>query len=79
MAILKLGPARQIYYQLIEGEPERPFLVFLHEGLGCTEMWKGFPSILCRETGYPGIVYDRLGYGRSSRLTDSRTIHYMHE
>lgn len=79
MAILKLGHSKQIYCELIDGEQERPHLVFLHEGLGCTEMWKRFPHILCRETGCPGIVYDRLGYGRSSPLTDPRTIHYLHE
>ena len=79
MAILKLGHAKQIYYELIDGEEDRPHLVFLHEGLGCTEMWKEFPHILCNETGCPGIVYDRLGYGRSSPLADSWTIHYLHK
>jgi len=79
MAFLKIDHTRQIYYELIDGQQDRPYLVFLHEGLGCTEMWKGFPRLLCKETGCPGIVYDRLGYGRSSPLTDSMTLHYMHK
>ncbi|MEQ8162201.1 MAG: alpha/beta hydrolase [Smithellaceae bacterium] len=79
MAILKLGHAKQIYYESINGEEESPHLVFLHEGLGCTEMWQEFPHTLCKETGCPGIVYDRLGYGRSSPLTDLWTIHYLHK
>ena len=79
MAILKLGQTKQIYYELVDGTQENAYLVFLHEGLGCTEMWKGFPQLLCSDTGCPGIIYDRLGYGRSSPLIDSKTIHYMHE
>lgn len=79
MAILKVGETQQIYYELIDGDHERPYLIFLHEGLGCTEMWKEFPHKLCKETSSPGIVYDRLGYGRSSALTHSWTINYMRD
>ncbi len=79
MPRIVLTQAEEVYYELIGGEQEKPYLVFLHEGLGCTEMWMGFPRALCRETGCPGIVYDRLGYGRSSPLARPRTIHYLHE
>ncbi len=78
MAILKLGNSKQIYYELIDGDEGRPHLIFLHEGLGCTEMWRAFPRTLCSETGCPGIVYDRLGYGRSSPFVHTRTVHYLH-
>lgn len=43
-----------------------PALVFLHEGLGSIDMWKSFPRLLCRETGLPGMAYERMGYGRSA-------------
>ncbi len=43
-------------------------LVFLHEGLGCIELWRNFPEHLCEATGRPGVVYDRRGYGGSSPL-----------
>jgi pimeloyl-ACP methyl ester carboxylesterase len=69
----------RIYYRFIEGKPERTHLVFLHEGLGCDAMWGGFPDRLCTACQCPGLVYDRLGYGRSSGLQHPRTIHYMHE
>ncbi|MFW5932262.1 MAG: alpha/beta fold hydrolase [Desulfohalobiaceae bacterium] len=45
-----------------------PVLVFLHEALGCIDMWKGFPEQLCQRTALPGLVYDRLGHGGSSPL-----------
>jgi len=68
----------RLYYQLIAGNTARPYLVFLHEGLGCIAMWGDFPAKLCAATGCPGLVYDRLGYGRSSALNHPRTIHYLH-
>ncbi len=58
---------------------DNPYLVFVHEGLGCEAMWKRFPELLCKTTGCPGLIYDRLGYGRSSPLDRAHTIHYMHE
>lgn len=79
MAILKLRDSHQIYYEVIDGELGRPCLIFLHEGLGCTEMWQEFPRRLCRENGCPGIVYDRLGYGRSSPATCTWTKDYLRD
>jgi pimeloyl-ACP methyl ester carboxylesterase len=55
-----------IAYTMIEGDPMLPYLVFLHEGLGCTAMWGDFPRRLCKATACPGLIYDRLGYGCSS-------------
>jgi len=43
----------------------RPTLVFLHEGLGCIEIWRDFPETLCESIGCSGLVYDRRGYGGS--------------
>lgn len=74
-----LNDTDQIFYEMIEGRLDFPALVFLHEGLGCHAMWTDFPRFLCRKTGCPGLVYDRLGHGKSSSLTSPRTIHYMHE
>jgi pimeloyl-ACP methyl ester carboxylesterase len=50
-----------------DGTPDAyaPTLVFLHEGLGSIELWRGFPSALCARTGLRGFAYDRTGYGRS--------------
>ncbi len=79
MGTLKLSHGGEIYYEFIPGEPGEPYLLFLHEGLGSTAMWKKFPGMLCKETGYPGLLYDRLGHGRSSALMAPRRINYLHE
>ncbi len=79
MPRLQLDEEQHIHYQVIDGDKERPYLVFLHEGLGCEKMWGGFPQRLCATSGCPGLVYDRLGYGKSSPLPHKRTIHYLHE
>jgi pimeloyl-ACP methyl ester carboxylesterase len=56
---------------------ERTTLVFLHEGLGCIEMWRDFPQRLCDATRCAGIVYDRTGYGRSTPWPSEPGVRYM--
>ena len=56
---------------------ERTTLVFLHEGLGCIEMWRDFPQQLCDATFCNGIVYDRTSYGRSSAWPSDPGLRYM--
>lgn len=77
MSLLRLGAHQQIFYEDYAGTS--PCLVFLHEGLGCTALWRDFPQRLCQQTGCSGLVYDRIGYGQSSSLVHPRTIHYLHE
>jgi pimeloyl-ACP methyl ester carboxylesterase len=79
VAQITIDRDRQLYYARIDGDAHAPCLVFLHEGLGCTAMWHDFPERLCRLTGCPGLIYDRWGFGRSSRANVPRTIHYLHE
>src|SRR5260370_30412163 len=56
---------------------ERTTLVFLHEGLGCIEMWRDFPQRLCDATMCAGVVYDRTAYGRSSPWPFDPGVLYM--
>ena len=56
---------------------ERTTLIFLHEGLGCIEMWRDFPQRLCDATRCPGIVYDRTGYGGSTPWPTDPGVRYM--
>jgi pimeloyl-ACP methyl ester carboxylesterase len=56
---------------------ERTTLVFLHEGLGCIEMWHDFPQLLCDAAQCNGLVYDRTGYGRSSAWPVDPGVKYM--
>lgn len=79
MPKLNFNDTQYIHYQCIEGDNNKPHLVFLHEGLGCIEMWKGFPKLLCELSGCPGLIYDRIGYGKSSPLTTERTVNYLHD
>ena len=60
-----------------ERNPGRPVLVLLHEGLGCLEMWRGFPDALAQATGCPVFAYSRAGYGASDPVTLPRPIDYM--
>ena len=78
MPELRIDKNHRLYYQLIQGDTTMPYLVFLHEGLGSTGMWREFPERLCKKTGCPGLVYDRLGYGKSSPSNHLRTVHYLH-
>jgi pimeloyl-ACP methyl ester carboxylesterase len=52
-------------------------LLFLHDALGCSESWKGFPSTLCEEMGSVGFTYDRLGHGKSAATTAKWSKGYL--
>lgn len=53
-------------------------LVFLHEGLGSVDLWRGFPDALVAGAQRPGFVYSRYGNGWSTELTEPRRPDYMH-
>lgn len=65
-----------IYHQ--ENNPNRPTLIFLHDSLGCTALWRDFPTALGQMTNCNVLVYDRLGYGKSDPMPDvPRPVNYM--
>ena len=55
-----------------------PTLVFLHEGLGCVQMWRNFPEQLAGATGLGALNYSRAGYGGSDPAILPRRTDYMH-
>lgn len=55
----------------------RPTLVFLHEGLGCIEIWRDFPETLCESIDCSGLVYDRRGYGGSEMFEGPWPVDYL--
>ena len=69
---------RRIEVRTIAGDPGRPSLVFLHEGLGSVAMWRGFPARVAEVTGCPALVYSRYGYGGSDLLQAPFAVDYMH-
>ena len=57
-----------------------PVIVFLHEGLGCIDLWGDFPDRIATLTGLDGFLYNRLGHGRSDPLVSAAPDpHHMHE
>lgn len=60
------------------GEGDTAPLVFLHEGLGSIQSWKGFPERLAAATGRRAVVYSRSGYGSSDPAALPRPVGYMH-
>ena len=63
----------------IPGDPSRPPLLLLHEGLGSVSMWRDFPARLAGRTGCRTIAYSRAGHGRSSRRPAPPDARFMHE
>jgi pimeloyl-ACP methyl ester carboxylesterase len=57
LAALRLVPA--------EAVPGAPPVVFLHDALGSISLWRDLPDRLCSTLGREGLVFDRLGFGRS--------------
>jgi pimeloyl-ACP methyl ester carboxylesterase len=70
---------RAIETRLIPGDAAKPWLVFLHEGLGSVSLWRDFPDMLARRLGMRSLIYSRFGYGRSARLDGSRKPDFMHQ
>jgi pimeloyl-ACP methyl ester carboxylesterase len=60
------------------GPDQAPTLIFLHEGLGCVDLWRDVPARLAGITGCGALVYSRLGYGRSDPCPLPRTVDFMH-
>ncbi len=56
-----------------------PSLVFLHEGLGSTELWRDFPAAIAARTGAEAIAYSRRGNGFSTPIDGPRDPSYMHD
>jgi pimeloyl-ACP methyl ester carboxylesterase len=61
-----------------DGDPARPPIVMLHEGLGSISLWRDFPARVRERTGCTTIAYSRYGYGRSDVLREKREPEYMH-
>ena len=70
---------KNLHVQLIQQEAAAnlPYLIFLHEGLGCIDMWKDFPKLLSDELKMNALVYERQGYGKSDSLDLPRPKNYL--
>lgn len=76
-ALLSTGGVH-LYTKYSFSRPGRPVLVFLHDSLGCTQLWRDFPEKLAEATQCNVLVYDRQGYGKSDPLPSRhRAIDYL--
>lgn len=69
----------EIVYFRIDSFSNRPTIVFLHDSLGCIELWRDFPKKLGELAKCNVIVYDRQGYGRSCEFASSKRDKYYLE
>ncbi|MBT5472659.1 MAG: alpha/beta hydrolase [Nitrospina sp.] len=60
-------------------ESDETALVFLHEGLGCVDLWRDFPHQVADATGVSCFAYSRMGYGRSDPTPLPRSASFMHD
>ncbi len=68
----------KLYTEYSHSFENRPVLVFLHDSLGCTQLWRDFPEQLSAAAQCNILVYDRLGYGKSYPMfTHERENNYM--
>ncbi len=63
----------------MRGGAGAPTLVFLHEGLGCAQLWRDFPARLSAALSLPALIYSRLGYGASDPTPLPRPLTYMED
>lgn len=68
---------KRIEPESVSGPMDKPTLVFLHEGLGCIEMWRDFPETLCKSAECYGLIYDRKGYGGSEKYEEPWPVNYL--
>lgn len=54
-----------VEYKLIN--LDAPTIIFLHDSLGCITLWRDFPERLSDALQCNYFIYDRWGYGNSSR------------
>jgi len=54
-------------------------IIFLHEALGSTDQWKGFPEEIAQKSNTKCVIIEREGHGNSSPLSAIRKIDYLFE
>jgi pimeloyl-ACP methyl ester carboxylesterase len=70
---------RRLECRLVDGDPDVPALVFLHEGLGSVALWRDFPDRVAAACGRRVLVYSRLGHGASDLPDAPRAPGFMHD
>ncbi|WP_299602034.1 alpha/beta hydrolase [uncultured Aquimarina sp.] len=53
-------------------DTSKPTIIFLHDSLGCIELWRDFPEKIKKRTDYNVLSYDRQGYGKSDPFSENK-------
>lgn len=70
----------RIAIKRIQNYSNRPTVIFLHDSLGCIELWRDFPDKLCELISCNALIYDRPGYGKSCNfLNPKRSYNYLEQ
>jgi pimeloyl-ACP methyl ester carboxylesterase len=82
--VQKLNPFRltcsfgEIYCEHYTCDEHLPNIVFLHDSLGCTQLWRDFPQKFGEKFQMNVLVFDRIGYGKSGAFPEKeRKKDYM--
>ena len=69
---------KSLYINYKNNYKNRPTIVFLHDSLGCVQLWRDLPNKLADAAKCNVLVYDRLGYGKSEPMsTQERPNNYL--
>jgi pimeloyl-ACP methyl ester carboxylesterase len=69
---------KHLYADFYINYKHRPTIVFLHDSLGCVQLWRDFPEKLAAMTECNVLVYDHLGYGKSAPMpAHERPVNYL--
>jgi pimeloyl-ACP methyl ester carboxylesterase len=69
---------QKIYTACSHKFKNKPVIIFLHDSLGCTQLWRDFPLKLSEMANCNVLIYDRSGYGKSGPMaTHKRPVNYM--
>lgn len=69
---------KKLYTEFQNNYGNRPVIIFLHDSLGCAQLWRDLPGKLAAATQCNVLAYDRLGYGRSAPMpTHERPVNYL--
>lgn len=69
---------KNLYFEYQNDFENRPTIVFLHDSLGCVELWRDFLKRIAEACQCNVLIYDRLGYGKSDSMpTSNRLVNYL--
>ena len=69
----------EIAFERMDDFPNRPTIIFLHDSLGCIELWRDFPEKLGQLAQCNVLIYDRQGYGASCPFSYAKRNNYYME